>query len=348
MYILFIHDGFPGQFGHLAVEFKKRYNWKCDFIFQNFGNCPEATFEMLQELNLYQLPKTNNHIEKCHHVNELVKRLQPDLIVAHGVYGAPTLLIENIPIIIYCEYLSPLNQRNQIDNNVLQSFKLNQNFIGYSPTNWQRSLFPKEFQSKIKVIFDGINTNFWQPATEKIHCDKKIITYVARGFEPLRGFDIFMKVAKEIHNQYKDIFFYIVGENKAYYDENIEPYILDQNFDEFCFTGILTTDQLLNLLQHSNLHIYTSREFIPSWSLFNAMACKVPILALNASPIHEIIQNEYNGVIKPIDQLAYYTLDILHNPGAIGINARKTIIEKYSLDICIPQFEKFINSISLN
>ena len=37
--------------------------------------------------------------------------------------------------------------------------------IGYSPTRWQRSLFPGIFQDKIRTIFDGIDIGIWRPLT---------------------------------------------------------------------------------------------------------------------------------------------------------------------------------------
>jgi hypothetical protein len=35
--------------------------------------------------------------------------------------------------------------------------------LGYSPTEWQRSRFPAEYQYKLETIFDGIDTTVWHP-----------------------------------------------------------------------------------------------------------------------------------------------------------------------------------------
>jgi hypothetical protein len=34
---------------------------------------------------------------------------------------------------------------------------------GYSPTNWQRSQLPSAFHDKVRVVFDGVDTNVWKP-----------------------------------------------------------------------------------------------------------------------------------------------------------------------------------------
>jgi hypothetical protein len=75
---------------------------------------------------------------------------------------------------------------------------------GYSPTRWQTSLFPALYQAKIRTIFDGVVTTLWYPmsgvprrvAGRDIPDDTRIVTYVSRGMESMRGFDIFMRAAK--------------------------------------------------------------------------------------------------------------------------------------------------------
>ena len=76
--------------------------------------------------------------------------------------------------------------------------------LGYSPTHWQRGLLPKMFLDKLHVVFDGIDTSIWQPwknvsleiNKRTISPGTRLVTYVARGMESTRGFDIFMKMAK--------------------------------------------------------------------------------------------------------------------------------------------------------
>ena len=76
---------------------------------------------------------------------------------------------------------------------------------GYSATHWQKQSFPARFQSRIEVLFDGIDTELYRPGPaprkiggRSIPEDTKIVTFVSRGLESIRGFDLFMQVADRI------------------------------------------------------------------------------------------------------------------------------------------------------
>ena len=62
--------------------------------------------------------------------------------------------------------------------------------------------------------------------------DTRVVTYVSRGFESMRGFDIFMRAAKLIYEQYPDVLFFVVGTDRIAYggDEN---YIGGKTFKEW-------------------------------------------------------------------------------------------------------------------
>ena len=47
--------------------------------------------------------------------------------------------------------------------------------------------------------------------------DVRIVTYVARGMESMRGFDIFMRVAKLLCDRRKDVIFVVVGDDRVCY-----------------------------------------------------------------------------------------------------------------------------------
>src|SRR5262249_21733308 len=118
--VLFIHDAFPAQFGRLALELTRQHGWRCRFLVQSLSSCPTPTQEMLDALELHQMPLSAEHrssegipwpqiyghyLEQCRSVYEIVRskpELRPDLVVAHGGRGAPTLFLRealDVPII---------------------------------------------------------------------------------------------------------------------------------------------------------------------------------------------------------------------------------------------------------
>ena len=129
---------------------------------------------------------------------------------------------------------------------------------GYSPTHFQRELFPAELRHKIAVIFDGIETDVFrrrddvprQVGDRVIAPSTRIVTYVSRGFESMRGFDIFMQTAKRIYQRFPDVVFIVVGSDRICYggDEKhirhktFREHVLaqdDYDLSRFVFTGMV-------------------------------------------------------------------------------------------------------------
>src|SRR5262245_1438801 len=125
MHILFIHQAFPAQFGRLALELVRRYDWKCSFLVEDLSNCPAPSPEMLDRLDIQRItlrsavqsnrevpwPQTYGHwLEHCRGVYDAVRQrpdLRPDLVVAHGGRGPLALFLPDVltcPIVNYCEY----------------------------------------------------------------------------------------------------------------------------------------------------------------------------------------------------------------------------------------------------
>ena len=77
---------------------------------------------------------------------------------------------------------------------------------GLCPTNYQIKQFPAEYRDKIKVLHDGIDTDFCirkeNPVFDlpelNLHftSDDEILTYGTRGMDPYRGFPEFMKAVE--------------------------------------------------------------------------------------------------------------------------------------------------------
>ena len=408
MHVLFLHDAFPAQFGRLGLELKRRHGWKCSFLVQSLSSCPTPTTEMLQELDLHQLPLTAEHrskegipwpqifgmyLEQCQSVfNALRTRpdLQPDLVVAHGGRGAPTLFLKDLldcPIINYCEYYFATSHRDisyRIDLppaepapffprciNAPTLASLVDCDAGYSATHWQKQSFPARFHSKIEVYFDGIDTELYRPGAAPRRIGEvslpqgtKVVTFVARGLESIRGFDLFMQVADRICRQRADVLFVVVGGEEIHYgwdklhtgSPSFKQWVLsqgDHDLSRFLFPGRILPEHLADILRLSDLHIYLSAPFVVSWSLFNAMATGVPVLASDVPPVREVIEGGVNGLLEPlfdIDRLTATALQVLADPAGffpLGIAARRTIEERYSIESCVPPIKGFFERVSL-
>jgi glycosyltransferase involved in cell wall biosynthesis len=312
------------------------------------------------------------------------KRLTPDLVVGHGGLTPTLFLRELLPcsLVDYCEYffapcgrdltyrldLPPVEQALFQPRCINAATLLNLTAVdaAYSPTEWQQRSFPQRFWPKIAVHFDGIDTEVYQPrngpralAGSPVPEDTRIVTFAARGLESMRGFDLFVSVARHILHQRKDVVFAVAGDEGVYYGwdkqrtggATFRDWVLsraDVDRSRFLFLGQIEPEELARVLCLSDLHIYLTVPFVLSWSLFNALACGCVVLAADVPPVREVIDPGQNGLLEPlfdVEGLADTALRVLKAPKefhALGQNGRSLIAIKYGLEVCIPRLKEYL------
>jgi glycosyltransferase involved in cell wall biosynthesis len=305
----------------------------------------------------------------------------PDIVYGHSGWG-PTLFMKDVfpksKLLCYFEWFynahgsdadfdpsDPINADDEArirTKNAPILLDLSSCDRGLSPTNWQRQQFPKEFQPKIKVHHDGIDINYFKPVQNaklvlpRINLDlskvSEIITYVARGMEPYRGFPQLIETIAILQKKRPQCHFVIVGknrvaygktlpDNRTYKDVMLEKFPLDS--DRVHFTDLLPYNEYLQVLQASSVHIYLTRPFVLSWSMLEALATGCLIVGSATSPVQEVIEDGVNGLLVDFfnpEQIADRVIEALDNPdkmAAIRTRARETIVEGYDLNKLLPQ-----------
>jgi glycosyltransferase involved in cell wall biosynthesis len=332
------------------------------------------------------------YLEQCQTVFQAASNtptLRPDLVVAHGGRGAPTLFLKDAldcPVINYCEYYFATSHRDisyRVDLppaepapffprciNAPSLASLVDCDAGYSATRWQKQSFPARFHSKIEVYFDGIDTELYRPGAAprqigevSIPEGTKVVTFVSRGLESIRGFDLFMRVADRIARRRADVLFVVAGGEEIHYgwdklhtgSPSFKQWVLSRaNYDlsRFLFLGRILPEQLADIFRISNLHVYLSAPFVVSWSLFNAMATGVPVLASDVAPVREVVEPGVNGLVEPffdVDRLTETALKVLDNPADfadLGRAGRHTIEQRYGIESCIPPLKSFYERVA--
>lgn len=405
MHVLFIHQAFPAQFGRLALELTRRYNWRCSFVVQHLSKCPTPEREMLERLRIIAVPRDKpasaqspwdevfgNFLSLCGLVYEAVRgrpELRPDLVVSHCGLG-PSLFLPDVlscPFVHYFEYYLGTGHRDltyRVDLppvatasfyprciNAATLLGLVEARSGYTPTHWQRQSFPERYRSRMEVHFDGVDTELYRPrqptaaeltavlGSRSVPEGTRVVTYVARGLESMRGFDLFLRVAERIGRQRSDVLFVVAGGDESYYGwdqqftgkASFKQWALSQgNYDlsRFVFLGQVEPEQLAVVLARSDLHLYLTVPFVLSWSLFNALACGCVVLASDVTPVREVIEPGVNGLVEPlfdVDRMAETALRVLADPGKhrpLGQAARDMMQRRYSIDVAVPALKKYL------
>jgi glycosyltransferase involved in cell wall biosynthesis len=137
---------------------------------------------------------------------------------------------------------------------------------------------------------------------------KKVVTYAARGMESMRGFAIFMRVAKRLCDFRNDVVFLIAGEDRVCYGgdravtggKSFKEWVLvqdDYDLSRFDFLGLIPPPLPARRFNLRDLHLYLTVPFVLSWSLLDALACGALVLASDTEPVRETIAHGENGLL---------------------------------------------------
>lgn len=398
MIILFLHRNFPAQFKHLATLLAKDPNNVVLFITKTNDTEIDGVVRLTYEP---QQPVSENCHEylKCYEEAIIhgqaaaniagalkMKGIIPDIVFGFS-WGPPMFIKEvfpDVPFLCYFEWFGKTKDSVfDFNSKVLSEdqkarIKCNNSHVlmdlyncdaGICPTNWQKKQFPVEFQDKIKVIHDGIDTELCKPDDDAIFLIKdknlelsakdEVITYATRGMEPYRGFPEFMEAAEIILKKRPNAHVVIAGANAVCYSPKLQQGTykelmlnkLKLDMKRVHFVGTLPFDEYIKLLQISSVHVYLTYPFILSWSILEAMASGACVVASNTAPVVEVIKDNYNGLLVDfpnVNQLVEkieYALDNRDEMKEIRNNARQTIINNYNLSKLLPQQIDFINSL---
>jgi glycosyltransferase involved in cell wall biosynthesis len=399
VHVLFVHQNFPAQFGHVARELARRPGWRCTFA----STRPPGESDGVRRLQYRPAGGARASTHFCsrtfenatwhaHAVYEACKAepdLRPDLIVGHSGFGSTLFLPElypDAPVVNYFEFYyhrhgsdldfrpefppSELTRLRARSRNAMVLLDLVNCAAGYSPTHYQRDLLPAELRHKVRVIFDGVDTRLYHPrpglprriAGRDISPQTRIVTYVSRGFEALRGFDVFMRAAKRVYLAHPDVLFVCVGGDRVWYGDDLDhikhptfrEHVLardDYDLTKFLFTGIVPHAELARLLALSDLHIYLTAPFVLSWSLMDALACGCTVLASDTPPVREVIEDGRTGLLAGFFDdaaLAERALAVLREPSAfrhLGEAAAALVRDRYALARTLPELTRFLEEV---
>ena len=403
MNVLFVHRNFPAQFGHIAEALIRTKGFHCTFLSEkaNSGQSRVTRIQYRTQASEARSGVIKAASEYFTRSFDVYKQLadtrweRPDLIVSHSGFGSTLFLrdLYDCPIVHLCEWFYWKNgsdgeflssslaevdshQPSILVRNATLLADLERCTLGYSPTNWQRSRFPHQYQYKLETIFDGIDTDVWRPqqfpaqgtrtiAGKHIAAGKKVVTYVSRGFESIRGFDVFMRIAARICEKRDDVVFLCIGTDQVCYgadakrisENTYREHIWNKGrFDanRFIFTGGIPASELAKAFSLSDLHCYLTAPFVLSWSLMDALACGCTVLASDTPPLREVIRHGQNGLLAPywdVERFAELACQVLDDPmeyrRRLGNSALETIQTSYSLERVLPRmlslYERAIN-----
>jgi glycosyltransferase involved in cell wall biosynthesis len=392
MNILFLHPNFPSQFRDLAANLARDPRHKVVFITEQPSGKLSGVHKIVYKKVRAPAKQTHPYLigleqgilhgQQAYRAGMQLKKsgFVPDIIYGHSGFG-PTLFMKDlfpqVPLLCQFEWFyhahgtdadfdpaDPLTLDDEARIRVKNAAILLDLYAcdaGCSPTYWQKRQFPPEYQHKLFVCHEGIDTDYFQPEPARLVLPRlkldlsevdEVVTYVARGMEPYRGFPQFIEAAHRLLQERPGCHVVIVGDDRVAYGRKppkgksfksilLEKFPLDP--ERVHFTGLIPYAEYRQVLRASAVHVYLTRPFVLSWSLLEAMATGCLVLASNTAPVREVIENGRNGILvdflsaEKIAQQIAHALDGRKDLGRLRDNARATILHRYSLRELLPE-----------
>ena len=253
MRVMFLHNNFPAQFGAVA-RYMARRGHDVTFGTQWQGTPPEwlrmVRYRPHRKVAERQHPYLR-FVESAVLNGQALARAgwrlkergyAPDLIVAHSGWG-PGLYVRDVwPDARYLGYfewyyrakgadlgfLEPVTRDDEHrvrTRNAAILLDLAACHRGLVPTAYQASQFPQALRPKLTVQHDGVDTDYHAPEPGRrlklpdldlSHVDE-VVTYVARGMEPYRGFPQAMAAFAEVQRRRPLAHVVVVGADRVAY-----------------------------------------------------------------------------------------------------------------------------------
>ncbi|MFN6569777.1 glycosyltransferase family 4 protein [Dendronalium sp. ChiSLP03b] len=400
MRVLFLHTNFPAQYRHVAQALAQDPKNQVVFGTKNRDVNLPGIYKAIFEPSRNPHPTTHHYVRPLESavlhgqaVFKLCEQLKhqgfvPDVICGHSGWG-PTLYIKDAfpdkPLICYFEWFynslgadADFDPTDPLSVDDLARIRTKNAPIlldlytcdrGLSPTGWQKAQFPPEFHQKISVLHDGVDTEYFKPKPGAklvlpnldLSSVNEIVTYVARGMEPYRGFPQFIETIAYVQERRPNCHFVIVGSDRVCYGKSLpdgssyKDFMLKKvplDLSRVHFTDSLPYGQYLQVIQASSVHVYLTRPFVLSWSMIEAMSTGCLVLGSDTAPVTEVIKDGENGLLVDFfspQKIADRIDEVLNHPtqmAEIRANARKTALERYALADLLPQHVQLIKDVA--
>ncbi len=259
----------------------------------------------------------------------------------------------------------------------IELLDLEQASLAWTPTGWQRGLYPAEYRDEMLVLHDGVDTrrfarSAWHAAGKgprtiagrSIPDSTRVISFVARSLERLRGFDRLLAAADIVLRARPDALVVVVGDpivrrglDVTFHNKDYSAHLMAQrppvDPGRLWFLGTASPKTVAEVLAASDLHVAPGRPYPVARSTLEAMAAGCVVLASDTEPHREVIADGETGLLVDADDagaMARHALAVLDDPAAlrpIGDAAAALVRRRFSQDACLPRLAEQFDRLAL-
>ncbi|SNZ15389.1 Glycosyltransferase involved in cell wall bisynthesis [Natronoarchaeum philippinense] len=204
-------------------------------------------------------------------------------------------------------------------------------------------------RDKLTIISKGIDTDRFSPSPNPKQNEFRV--GMASLITPRKRVEDFISAATRINESDPDIRFSIAGSppdvDDTEYLDRLERLVASNGIEDVVtFEGWV--DDMPSFYNSIDVFVLPSQnEGIPG-SVKEAMATETPVIATNVGGVPEIVDHQTTGyLVKPKSpsQIADYLLELRENPDLmdeIGQNSRQRIVNEYSMEAYLQQYETIL------
>jgi glycosyltransferase involved in cell wall biosynthesis len=245
--------------------------------------------------------------------------------------------------------------------NAVDLLDLENGVTPWTTSAWQRDLYPPEYRDDFVVLHDGVDTRKAPRRPEgprriagrTIPPGTKVVSFVARHLDRLRGFDRFLDLADRLTREDPDVLCIAVGGatvqrtlDVRFYGQDYAAHLLaprpPKDPDRLWRPGPVAPAVVAQVLAASDLHVYPGRPYVVSRSLLEAMAAGCVVLAWDTAPVREVLAADETGLLVPPDDpdaAVRRARAVLADPAAhrpLGEAAAARMRARYARDVTLP------------
>jgi glycosyltransferase involved in cell wall biosynthesis len=400
--LLCIEPRFPGRLGATADWLVRRRGYRCQFFCASADDRAHWPASAGHGMDVIQYKIGGVALEPaavwhrcferglcyaygCYEVLDARRPRPVDLVLGRSALLGSTLFapvtLPGTPVVNLFDYYLAPHQHDLADElppetpaeyfhwrraaGAMDLLELENGAAAWTPTRWQRDLFPPGYHADFTVQHDGVDTTRFRPRRSRgrrvvlgraIPDDTLLVTFVARSLDQLRGFDRFVELADRRLTMHRDVLFIAAGERQVRHTLDVANHGQDyataflvrhplREPDRLWLPGFIPPDAVADLLAASDLHVYPSRPYPVARSLLQALASGCVTLVWDTAPIREVVQSDRTALLVGDMETAFRRArDVLDDPAAfvpLGDAAAAAMCEQLAQDVCVPRLAEW-------
>jgi glycosyltransferase involved in cell wall biosynthesis len=278
------------------------------------------------------------------------KRHTYDIIhchIAQGFHSLVAMLFKSVfkkRVIIKVAATGPLSDFSMIKKVIfgdkfLAAMKKTDRLIITSAQSMQEALEEGFSSEAVLQIPNGVDTHYFRPNGSQ--GEENTITFIGR-LDRMKGIHILIQAFTQLREKGWDMHLDIIGDGPE--KNTLKQLAVNSRLHEhISFYG--EVENVAPYLQRSTLFVLPSLSEGLSNVLLEAMACGLPVIAARTGGNPDIIQNGVNGLLVDLEnpeQLSKAVERLLSDRSfadRLGVQARKTIEERYSMDQVVEHYQ---------